>query len=171
MDPKGGQEYAAAAMSLVFHSAHPLIPTLRADVRLFQVRAGGRVGLGRGWGGGGCKKGRGRGGGEMGGGGRGGGEKKGGRWLAGVGTQSRWRRSKAPLSPPFCLLRARAPARPPARLPPDQVAGQSWFGGGCDLTPNYLDEQGGREFHAYWRDVCGKYSPALYPELKAWCDR
>lgn len=29
---------AAAAMSLVFHSAHPFIPTLRADVRLFEVR-------------------------------------------------------------------------------------------------------------------------------------
>lgn len=38
IDPKGGQPYAAAAMSLVFHSAHPLVPTLRADVRLFQVR-------------------------------------------------------------------------------------------------------------------------------------
>jgi hypothetical protein len=39
IDPKGGQPYAAAAMSLVFHAAHPLVPTLRADVRLFQVRA------------------------------------------------------------------------------------------------------------------------------------
>lgn len=39
IDPAGGQPYAAAAMSLVFHSAHPLVPTLRADVRLFQVRA------------------------------------------------------------------------------------------------------------------------------------
>ncbi len=38
IDPAGGQPYAAAAMSLVFHSAHPLVPTLRADVRLFQVR-------------------------------------------------------------------------------------------------------------------------------------
>ena len=37
IDPKGGQPYSAAAMSLVFHSAHPLVPTLRADVRLFQV--------------------------------------------------------------------------------------------------------------------------------------
>ena len=26
------------AMSLVFHSAHPFIPTLRADVRMFKVR-------------------------------------------------------------------------------------------------------------------------------------
>lgn len=37
VDPKGGQPYSAAALSLVFHSAHPLVPTLRADVRLFQV--------------------------------------------------------------------------------------------------------------------------------------
>jgi coproporphyrinogen III oxidase len=37
INPAGGQTYAAAAMSLVFHSAHPLVPTLRADVRLFQV--------------------------------------------------------------------------------------------------------------------------------------
>lgn len=32
-----GAPYAAAAMSLVFHPAHPLVPTLRADVRLFQA--------------------------------------------------------------------------------------------------------------------------------------
>ncbi|KAG1663549.1 hypothetical protein FOA52_003177 [Chlamydomonas sp. UWO 241] len=37
IDPKGGQPYAAAALSLVFHSGHPLVPTLRGDVRLFQV--------------------------------------------------------------------------------------------------------------------------------------
>ncbi|GAX77329.1 hypothetical protein CEUSTIGMA_g4775.t1 [Chlamydomonas eustigma] len=37
IDPNGGQSYKAAALSLVFHSAHPLIPTLRADVRFFQV--------------------------------------------------------------------------------------------------------------------------------------
>lgn len=39
IDPAGGQAYSAAAMSLVFHSAHPHIPTLRADVRLFEVGA------------------------------------------------------------------------------------------------------------------------------------
>eukprot|EP00955_Chlamydomonas_euryale_P027117 285765-Chlamydomonas_euryale.AAC.5 len=37
IDPAGGQPYAAAALSLVFHSAHPMVPTLRGDVRLFQV--------------------------------------------------------------------------------------------------------------------------------------
>eukprot|EP00879_Flechtneria_rotunda_P018980 GHRR01019925.1.p1 GENE.GHRR01019925.1~~GHRR01019925.1.p1 ORF type:complete len:105 (-),score=34.23 GHRR01019925.1:1785-2099(-) len=39
IDPAGGQLYSAAALSLVFHAAHPLVPTLRADVRLFQVGA------------------------------------------------------------------------------------------------------------------------------------
>jgi len=47
IDPDGGQAYAAAAMSLVFHSAHPHIPTLRADVRVFEVE-------GQKWFGGGC---------------------------------------------------------------------------------------------------------------------
>ncbi|KAI8108812.1 hypothetical protein M9435_005229 [Picochlorum sp. BPE23] len=47
IDPRGGQEYSAAAMSLVFHSAHPAIPTLRADVRVFEVG-------GQRWFGGGC---------------------------------------------------------------------------------------------------------------------
>ena len=47
IDPSGGQPYSAAALSLVFHSAHPFLPTLRADVRLFEVD-------GQKWYGGGC---------------------------------------------------------------------------------------------------------------------
>lgn len=47
IDAAGGQPYAAAAMSLVLHPAHPLVPTLRGDVRVFSV--GGRC-----WYGGGC---------------------------------------------------------------------------------------------------------------------
>ncbi|DBB05047.1 TPA: hypothetical protein ACH3X3_010315 [Trebouxia sp. C0006] len=43
----GGQSYSAAALSLVFHPANPFVPTLRADVRLFQVE-------GQAWYGGGC---------------------------------------------------------------------------------------------------------------------
>ena len=37
IDPAGGQPYRAAAMSLVFHAASPMVPTLRADVRVFEV--------------------------------------------------------------------------------------------------------------------------------------
>ncbi|KAJ9528200.1 hypothetical protein QJQ45_014161 [Haematococcus lacustris] len=86
VDPQGGQAYAAAALSLVFHCANPLVPTLRADVRCFQV------------------------------------------------------------------------------------AGQSWFGGGCDLTPFYLYEEDAVAFHNYWKGVCDKHQPGLYPRLKQWCD-
>mmetsp|Transcript_35985 Transcript_35985/g.113838 ORF Transcript_35985/g.113838 Transcript_35985/m.113838 type:complete len:176 (-) Transcript_35985:1390-1917(-) len=65
VDIEGGQEYSAAAMSLVFHPASPRVPTLRADVRLFEV------------------------------------------------------------------------------------GGSVWYGGGCDLTPAYLEEEDAREFHGY----------------------
>ena len=37
INQEGGQGYSAAALSLVFHPAHPLVPTLRADVRRFEV--------------------------------------------------------------------------------------------------------------------------------------
>eukprot|EP01023_Acetabularia_acetabulum_P026803 TRINITY_DN25401_c0_g1_i1.p1 TRINITY_DN25401_c0_g1~~TRINITY_DN25401_c0_g1_i1.p1 ORF type:complete len:338 (+),score=51.67 TRINITY_DN25401_c0_g1_i1:185-1198(+) len=37
IDPEGGQEYSAVALSTIFHMAHPMIPTLRADIRMFQV--------------------------------------------------------------------------------------------------------------------------------------
>lgn len=38
IDSAGGQAYSAAAMSLVFHAASPLVPTFRADVRYLEVR-------------------------------------------------------------------------------------------------------------------------------------
>ena len=37
VDPSGGQTYAAAALSLVFHPRSPMVPTFRADVRRFTV--------------------------------------------------------------------------------------------------------------------------------------
>lgn len=43
IDPAGGQAYSAAAMSLVFHTASPFVPTFRADVRYLEVRWVGRV--------------------------------------------------------------------------------------------------------------------------------
>jgi coproporphyrinogen III oxidase len=38
VDSAGGQPYSAMAMSMVFHAANPFVPTLRADVRMFEVR-------------------------------------------------------------------------------------------------------------------------------------
>lgn len=63
-----------------------------------------------------------------------------------------------------------------------QVAGEAWFGGGCDLTPNYLahahpDTPEATDlspdisaFHTFWKDLCDEHSPAIYPRYKRWCD-
>ena len=34
-----------------------------------------------------------------------------------------------------------------------------WFGGGCDLTPYYLDEQDATFFHQTLKDACDKHNP------------
>jgi len=86
INPLGGDPYAAAAMSLVLHPRSPLIPTLRADVRVFEVN------------------------------------------------------------------------------------GQRWFGGGCDLTPVYLNEADTVAFHRYWKSLCDGHHPEYYPKFKKWCD-
>ena len=52
-----------------------------------------------------------------------------------------------------------------------QVEGQSWFGGGCDLTPAYLFEEDAQQFHSFWKATCDKHDAKLYPEYKAWCDK
>lgn len=52
-----------------------------------------------------------------------------------------------------------------------QVDGQAWFGGGCDLTPNYLNEAEVAQFHAFWKDICDRYGPNVYPDFKEWCDK
>jgi len=51
-----------------------------------------------------------------------------------------------------------------------QVAGEVWFGGGCDLTPFYIHEGEVAAFHGYWKSVCDKRQPGLHARLKAWCD-
>jgi len=77
VDPNGGQQYAAAALSLVFHPRSPFVPTFRADVRRFTV------------------------------------------------------------------------------------AGNSWYGGGADLTPYYLFDEDASGFHESYRDVCDAHDPQL----------
>jgi coproporphyrinogen III oxidase len=48
--------------------------------------------------------------------------------------------------------------------------GAWWFGGGSDLTPNYLFEDDVRHFHATHKAACDAHDPAYYPRFKAWCD-
>ncbi len=150
VDPGGGQPYSAAALSLVFHSAHPLIPTLRADVRLFEVRGGDGL---SGWLAGRLKV----------------------ALLEGMlaaallptregmeawralahhcegRTQARHRNCPSMTAgEPGHALRV----QPGMRM---QVAGQMWYGGGCDLTPFYIIEEDVQEFHAFWKQLCDKY--------------
>ena len=49
-------------------------------------------------------------------------------------------------------------------------AGDSWFGGGIDLTPIYVNVDQASFFHQSMKDVCDKYDASYYPKFKAWAD-
>eukprot|EP00588_Corethron_pennatum_P017252 CAMPEP_0194307096 /NCGR_PEP_ID=MMETSP0171-20130528/3976_1 /TAXON_ID=218684 /ORGANISM="Corethron pennatum, Strain L29A3" /LENGTH=381 /DNA_ID=CAMNT_0039058987 /DNA_START=56 /DNA_END=1201 /DNA_ORIENTATION=- len=46
-----------------------------------------------------------------------------------------------------------------------------WFGGGCDITPSYVDTDDMAHFHGTLKRVCDNHDPKFYPEFKAWADR
>jgi len=46
-----------------------------------------------------------------------------------------------------------------------------WFGGGCDITPSYVDTEDMAHFHGTLKKVCDNHDPKFYPEFKAWADR
>lgn len=48
--------------------------------------------------------------------------------------------------------------------------GISWFGGGIDLTPHYVDETDARYFHQQLKTVCDNHHPSYYPDFKKWAD-
>jgi len=48
--------------------------------------------------------------------------------------------------------------------------GSSWFGGGIDLTPTYINQEEARWFHQILKDTCDKYNTNWYPEWKNWAD-
>ena len=77
------------------------------------------------------------------------------------------------------VLHARSPRVPTLRgdarrfvvLDDDGAAPRaSWFGGGCDLTPAYLDDGDAAAFNAYWRGVCEARRPGSHAGLKRACD-
>lgn len=47
---------------------------------------------------------------------------------------------------------------------------ESWFGGGTDLTPYYLDEEDVTHFHKTLKDACDKNDQSYYAKFKKWCD-
>lgn len=46
----------------------------------------------------------------------------------------------------------------------------SWFGGGTDLTPYFLDTQDVVHFHKTLKKACDQHSKDYYKQFKAWCD-
>ncbi|RNA61126.1 oxygen-dependent coproporphyrinogen oxidase [Chryseobacterium nematophagum] len=46
----------------------------------------------------------------------------------------------------------------------------SWFGGGADLTPYYLEEKDGSHFHQAFKEACDPFGSELYPMYKKKCD-
>jgi len=50
------------------------------------------------------------------------------------------------------------------------VTTKSWFGGGSDLTPMFLNEEDAADFHSALRRACDSHDPFYYPRFKEWCD-
>lgn len=48
--------------------------------------------------------------------------------------------------------------------------GTSWFGGGMDLTPHYIDTGEAKKFHTRLATICDKYDKTYYPRFKVWAD-
>lgn len=48
--------------------------------------------------------------------------------------------------------------------------GISWFGGGIDLTPHYVDKADARYFHQKMKGVCDRHHKTYYGEFKKWAD-
>ncbi|KAK4461147.1 putative coproporphyrinogen III oxidase mitochondrial precursor [Cladorrhinum samala] len=53
---------------------------------------------------------------------------------------------------------------------PDGTSGTWWFGGGSDLTPNYLFDEDAVQFHRDLKEVCDKHNKDYFPKFKKWCD-
>lgn len=48
--------------------------------------------------------------------------------------------------------------------------GQSWFGGGIDLTPHYINLKQAKGFHEKLKAACDKHDEKFYPNFKNWAD-
>jgi coproporphyrinogen III oxidase len=49
-------------------------------------------------------------------------------------------------------------------------AGDAWFGGGIDLTPIYVDESQGRQFHRTLKQTCDRFDSNYYKRFKEEAD-
>ncbi|MGQ8336905.1 oxygen-dependent coproporphyrinogen oxidase [Sunxiuqinia sp. A32] len=49
-------------------------------------------------------------------------------------------------------------------------SGISWFGGGVDLTPHYVNLKEASWFHQQLKEVCDPLKPGIYDKYKVWAD-
>jgi coproporphyrinogen III oxidase len=47
---------------------------------------------------------------------------------------------------------------------------RTWFGGGADLTPVFVDVEDTRAFHGALAAACDRFDADWYPRFKQWCD-
>ena len=50
------------------------------------------------------------------------------------------------------------------------VTGQSWFGGGADMTPTLVNKNDTKHFHSKMKQACDKQNKEYYPKFKKQCD-
>jgi len=52
------------------------------------------------------------------------------------------------------------------------VTSKTWFGGGADLTPMFMDQHDadGQDFHGAFKTCCDRHDPDYYAKFKQWCD-
>ena len=50
------------------------------------------------------------------------------------------------------------------------VTGKSWFGGGADMTPTYVNHEDTAHFHLKMEEACNSCNEKYYPEFKKNCD-
>ena len=50
------------------------------------------------------------------------------------------------------------------------VTGQSWFGGGADMTPTFINKNDTKLFHSKLEKACQNHNKEYYPKFKKNCD-
>jgi coproporphyrinogen III oxidase len=51
-----------------------------------------------------------------------------------------------------------------------EIGNKSWFGGGIDLTPHFIDPADARFFHSALKKMCDDFNPTYYPTFKDQAD-
>lgn len=51
------------------------------------------------------------------------------------------------------------------------VTTKSWFGGGADITPTFVDTENSNFFHNQLKNACDKFDINYYPKFKEECDK